>query len=479
MQRLLPPPSIGFAPPELEQRHSLPPNNSSPREPGSGFHWEPLGPTAWVGYGGNYQQGSTYNHLPVPGPGQRWTTNHVYSQHPMPPGYYANTPSSPFPPNTPSTPTHNHHINHESGSVTSPVDPSPQHTNENSTNIYHPANAGLYTLCQAAMMSSSLQENTNPYPNYPTNQQPPQLNLPQPRAPPPYIQYYQEPSPFSHSGSPQHPPPPPYHSMQMTPHHGQQSLVMCGPSDTSHQTNLSPSFLNRVSTNGVIQNDDTHPTPSYLPLLLPSGSVPPGRGGNFSHQQIPTGNGGVTENSNQKTLNSVHNNHISQDPSNDQLNPSSSSSSVRHHHPPNTVNQDGEVGPGTNNGEVGPGTNNGEAGPGINDGEVGHGINNRTNHLPPPYEQNQSSMKNVAPVVKSEKLNPRRHSCREQEEEEQLVMDGENTCTAEDTEGQEMAYDCEDDAGTSFVQNAEEPKLPHQNSVSGERTDEGIGMKKA
>ena len=503
VHRLLPPPSVAFAPqpPELEpaQVSLIPPttnNSPTPGEHSTGasssechllsregneFQLEPLGSTQWVGYGSVYQQESslpTYNnrHLPLPGPGhQRWT-NVVYPPYPVPPSY-ANTPSSPFPPNTPGTPSHHHHHNHESTTVTSPADPSPRPVNGNGTNmhLYHPANAGLYTLCQAAMMSSSLQDNS--YQNYPPNQQPPQMNLSlsQSRPPPPYIQYYQESSPFSLSQSPHHPPTV-YHSMQVTP--APQHTMICGSADTTNRhTTTSPSFLNRVSTNGIIQTGEQrqHSPSIPFPLLPPRDLVQSGRfnqltePGNFTtHQQLPSGNGGVggvgEENSDQKPI--IHPDPLSLPNLQD---PSSSSSPFVRHFPPSMV-QDREQRAGVNNGAISL-----------------HSLPIEGQQHPPDRplqfpEGNQSSIQNLAPVGKGGKQSrtpPRTLSYREEQPNLPLVLNRGKSSVEDAEETGTYIEDGEDDAGTSFVQNAEEPESPHHNSFPGGNSDDGIGMKES
>ena len=111
----------------------------------------------------------------------------------MPPSYASTPQPHPFP-EPPSTPSHHHDTG---AAVTSPVVPSPRPTNANSLHFYHPANAGLYTLCQAAMMTS----NTESYSSYqppPLDDQSPSLGIAHPsRPPPPYLHYYPAALPFS------------------------------------------------------------------------------------------------------------------------------------------------------------------------------------------------------------------------------------------------------------------------------------------
>ena len=163
--------------------------------PGESYQVKPS--QRWVGYGNPYQYPQIPSYQQGPGLGvRRFAPNHTYSPYPMPPSYASTPQPHPFP-EPPSTPSHHHDTG---AAVTSPVVPSPRPTNTNSLHFYHPANAGLYTLCQAAMMTSSNPdaESYSSYQPPPLDEQSSSLGSAHPsRPPPPSVHYYPAALPFS------------------------------------------------------------------------------------------------------------------------------------------------------------------------------------------------------------------------------------------------------------------------------------------
>ena len=217
---------------------------------------EPLVPPRWVGYGPPTYQCSPVTNYSQDSVGLGGSNHMVYPPYPMPSAYTSVSSSQPLTyADPPSTPGHHH-----DATVTSPVAPSPQPTGTNNTmHLYHPANAGLYTLCQAAMMTSSHQESDN-YTSYqptPLNEQSQPLDHPQPRPPPPYLHYYPQNMPFSsNSLQPQTSPDSPAYSL---PTLHQQSHDMPGAMCPKHEQNGGPSYItDTVPPSNDMLHDQPH-----------------------------------------------------------------------------------------------------------------------------------------------------------------------------------------------------------------------------
>ena len=94
-------------------------------------------------------------------------------------------------------------------------------------------------------------------------------------------------------------------------------------------------------------------------------------------------------------------------------------------------------------------------------------------------EGNRSSIQNFTPVEKGGKQS-RTLSFRDGDEGKpnlQLVLNMGKSGVEDAEETGTYIEDGEDDAGMSFVQNAEEPESPHHNGSPGDSSDDGIGMK--
>lgn len=283
VHRLLPPP-IAFAPQPMQDGNHSTTNHLAAEDqthihrtrhtmPQQGGYLDPLGPQRWVGYGN-----PCYSPLNYQGPGQRWP-NHFCPPYPMP-HPSANTNPPPF---TDLSTTPSHHDTVATTRTSPDCNISPQPTDTNSMHLYHPANAGLYTLCEAAMMSSNL-ESSGAY--TPETPQPLLMNI-HPRPPPPYYYQYQEGafhSPFhsrptaTDQTSPASPQPPVY--LQIQP---QTNEMMCNPEQPG------PSFMNHIHSNGIVCDSERPGSSSYTSHHLPhnGGALGEEPGATFVNQ-VPT-----------------------------------------------------------------------------------------------------------------------------------------------------------------------------------------------
>lgn len=199
---------------------------------------------ATVGYRDLYhsqEPGPSRQNYQDPGPSsrQRWSNNFFH-----PAGYPVPHPSSTSPP----TPNH-------LDIVVTPTTPSPPEPSNGYMDIYHPDNAGLHTLCQAATMMSSEEEGASGFD-------------------------YQPPLNVQMNSIPTHPPPPYYYHFQSQPCENHLPPQSTAPDQTSpdsppHPAPMyvhvqdsgqpGPSFLNRqIPQETGACEDLEEPDPSYL-----------------------------------------------------------------------------------------------------------------------------------------------------------------------------------------------------------------------
>lgn len=243
MQRLLPAPS-SFAP-EMLQDHTRSSQDHTPASGAVGLTPEHTIHYSHamlhnVGYGDLYhsqEPGPSRQNYADPGPSSRQGWSNFFNS----PGYPVAHPSAP----SPTTPNH-------LDTVATPTSPSPPQTTNGYMDIYHPDNAGLHTLCQAATLMSSEEEESSTF-----DYQPPlnvQMNNIPSHPPPPYYYHF-------HSRPCENPLPPQSNvsDQQTSPVSPHQPPLYINIQDSEQP---GPSYLNQQETGTC--DDLEEPDPSYL-----------------------------------------------------------------------------------------------------------------------------------------------------------------------------------------------------------------------
>ena len=242
VHRLLPPPIAYSTHPLQNSDHvstssATHSSESHAQHMPQGNYSDPHASQPWVGYGGPYH----HHQLPpsYSESGQRWTNHH-------------------------------HNSTSSDGAL------SPQPTNVNpSSHLHHPDNSGLYTLCEAAMISSNQQNSGY---NYAPNQHPsqqPSLSTPPP-PPPPYYYHHHMAAPY-HSSVQHHIPvagvveagsvtSPVSPNPLLQPSPGYTLPQSDGILRNPEQPGPSSSFLHQATSNGACDSDQ--PGPSYISQQL-------------------------------------------------------------------------------------------------------------------------------------------------------------------------------------------------------------------